>query len=130
PGMDESSTRRRALPSVWPKPRSNGSITTRAWRGATGCTFTTRGFRNSATEPCMHAHLAGRIPAAGRTKRSAQRNRALRSIEKTVTSNTTRRSAESFRTQVVMPSSLRIQLDDEVLVDVRQDFIPGRHLLE
>jgi hypothetical protein len=26
PGMDDSSTRRSALPSVWPKPRSNGSI--------------------------------------------------------------------------------------------------------
>ena len=36
PGIDESSTRRSALPSVWPKPRSKGSMTTRAWRGATG----------------------------------------------------------------------------------------------
>ena len=53
PGMDDSSTRRSALPSVWPKPRSNGSITTRAWRGAIGCTFTTRGLRNSLTEPCI-----------------------------------------------------------------------------
>ncbi len=53
PGIDDSSTRRSALPSVWPKPRSNGSITTRAWRGATGCTFTTRGLRNSLTDPCI-----------------------------------------------------------------------------
>src|SRR6186713_1552111 len=53
PGIEDSSTRRRALPSVWPKPRSKGSITTRAWRGATGCTFTTRGFRNSFTEDCI-----------------------------------------------------------------------------
>jgi len=52
-GIDDSSTRRSALPSVWPKPRSNGSITTRAWRGATGCTFTTRGLRNSLTDPCI-----------------------------------------------------------------------------
>src|SRR5437016_848369 len=59
PGIDDSSTRRSAFPSVWPKPRSNGSITTRAWRGATGCTFTTRGLRNSLTEPCIACHLAG-----------------------------------------------------------------------
>src|SRR5690554_5110651 len=30
PGIDDSSTRRRALPSVWPYPRSSGSITTLA----------------------------------------------------------------------------------------------------
>ena len=57
PGMDDSSTRRSALPSVWPKPRSNGSMTTRAWRGAVGCTLTTRGLRNSLTEPCIRIHL-------------------------------------------------------------------------
>src|SRR5882672_10270307 len=57
PGMDESSTRRSALPSVWPKPRSNGSMTTRAWRGATGCTLTTRGLRNSLTDDCIAAYL-------------------------------------------------------------------------
>jgi hypothetical protein len=63
PGMDDSSTRRSALPSVWPKPRSNGSITTCAWRGAIGCTLTTRGRKNSVTEPCiaytLPAHRTG-----------------------------------------------------------------------
>jgi hypothetical protein len=34
-------------------------MTTRAWRGATGCTFTTRGFKNSVTDPCIAAHFAG-----------------------------------------------------------------------
>jgi len=52
-GREDSSTRRKALPSVWPKPRSNGSITIRAWRGDMGCTLTTRGFRNSLIDPCM-----------------------------------------------------------------------------
>src|SRR5207244_150461 len=32
PGIDDSSTRRSAFPSVWPTPRSNGSIPTRARR--------------------------------------------------------------------------------------------------
>src|SRR6266446_1135611 len=81
PGIDDSSTRRSALPSVWPKPRSKGSMTTRAWRGATGCTLTTRGLRNSVTA-CMS------------------------------------------------PPLLRIQFDDEVLVDVRQHFVAPRNLLE
>src|SRR5882672_7289663 len=93
PGMDDSSTRRSALPSVWPKPRSNGSMTTRAWRGAVGCTFTTRGFRNSLTEPCIRTTF----PAVKRV--------------------------ENFRL-------LRVELDDQVLVDVRQDFVPSRHRLE
>src|ERR1700733_7658737 len=35
------------------EPRSNGSITMRAWRGDTGCTLTTRGFKNSLIDPCM-----------------------------------------------------------------------------
>jgi hypothetical protein len=34
----------RALPSVWPKPRSNGSMTTRASTGDTLCTSMMRGF--------------------------------------------------------------------------------------
>ena len=58
PGREDSSTRRRALPSVWPNPRSNGSITIRAWRGEIGCTLTTRGFKNSLIDPCMEYILA------------------------------------------------------------------------
>ncbi len=57
PGIDDSSTRRNALPSVCPKPRSNGSITTLAWRGDVGVTLTTRGRRNSATADCMKSTL-------------------------------------------------------------------------
>src|SRR5258708_10103471 len=83
PGMLESSTRRSALPSVWPKPRSNGSMTTRACRGATGCTLTTRGLRNSLTEDCISASPL-----------------------------------------------LRIQLDDQILVDVREDILTSRYRLE
>src|SRR5688572_30611572 len=83
PGIDDSSTRRRALPSVCPKPRSKGSITTRAWRGATGCTFTTRGFRNSFTEDCIEP-----------------------------------------------PPSLRVQLNNEIFVDVWQYFITAWGRLE
>ena len=30
-----------------------GFAATRAWRGATGCTFTTRGRKNSLTDPCI-----------------------------------------------------------------------------
>src|SRR5258705_522688 len=83
PGMLESSTRRKALPSVWPKPRSNGSMTTRACRGATGCTLTTRGLRNSLTEDCISASPL-----------------------------------------------LRIQLDDQILVDVREHILASRYRLE
>src|SRR5882672_6799458 len=83
PGMLESSTRRSALPSVWPKPRSNGSMTTRACRGATGCTLTTRGLRNSLTEDCISASPL-----------------------------------------------LRIQLDDQILVDVREHILTSRDRLE
>jgi hypothetical protein len=53
PGSEDNNTRRSALPSVWPKPRSNGSITIRACLGEIGCTFTTRGFKNSLIDPCM-----------------------------------------------------------------------------
>src|SRR5580692_5723768 len=118
PGIDESNTRRSALPSVWPKPRSNGSMTTRAWRGATGCTFTTRGFKNSPTDPCIASHLAG---LTGRRKHQIGRSiittvRPLRN-----------KSAGCLKL-------LRIQLDDEVLVDVGQDFVPrwyrAEHALE
>src|SRR5688572_28998080 len=102
PGMDDSSTRRSALPSVWPKPRSNGSMTTRAWRGAVGCTLTTRGLRNSLTEPCIHSTF----PAVRRDVAARQR-------------------------RVNNPNPLlRVELDDQVLVDVRQDLVPSRHRLE
>ena len=53
PGIEDSSTRRSALPSVWPKPRSNGSITMRACRGAVSVTLTERGLRNSVAVPCI-----------------------------------------------------------------------------
>src|SRR6201997_5183791 len=95
PGMEDSSTRRSALPSVWPKPRSNGSITTRAWRGASGCTLTTRGLRNSLTEPCIALTLPAL--AAGGSRKS---------------------------------HLLRIELHDQVLVDVGQDVVPARRRLE
>src|SRR6188474_418728 len=87
PGIEDRSTRRSALPSVWPKPRSNGSITTRAWRGELGVTFTTRGFRNSVTDDCID-----RSPC--------------------------RPAGRSTETEL-----LRIQLDDETLVDVREDVL-------
>src|SRR5580698_5547059 len=104
PGKDDSSTRRKALPSVCPKPRSNGSITIRAWRVDTGCTLTTRGFKNSVMDPCMEylakdfGHCAARaaMPPAGR------REDAL----------------------------LGIQLDDQALVDVGQDLLPFGNSLQ
>src|SRR6202000_705529 len=104
PGGEDSSPRGKALPSVWPKPRSNGSITIRAWRVDTGCTLTTRGFRNSLMDPCMEylakdfGHCAARaaMPPAGR------REDAL----------------------------LGIQLDDQALVDVGQDLLPLGHGLQ
>src|SRR5579864_7352217 len=95
PGIEDSNTRRSALPSVWPKPRSNGSITTRAWRGASGCTLTTRGLRSSLTEPCIALTLPAL--AAGAKRKS---------------------------------HLLRIQLHDQVLVDVGQDVVPARRRLE
>src|SRR5262245_3669612 len=112
PGMDDSNTRRRALPSVWPKPRSNGSITTRAWRGAVGCTFTTRGLRNSLTEPCID--FTFRLfdgMKTGPPQFEADPNQTI--------------PAERPGKR-----SLAVQLDDEVLVDVRQDLIATRHRLE
>src|SRR5476649_833199 len=101
PGIDDSSTRRSALPSVWPKPRSNGSMTTRAWRGATGCTLTTRGFKNSETDACIRLHPKLKMNSSIRCYARGHRNRLL-----------------------------RIQLHDQVLVDVRQHLIAPRHRLE
>src|SRR5882724_5600 len=108
PGIDDSSTRRSALPRVWPKPRSNGSMTTRAWRGATGCTLTTRGFKNSATDPCIESHFAG------------LESRPKQNQYDTLSKRTGRKAA----------GSLRIELDDQVLVDVGQDVVPRRCRLE
>src|SRR3989440_7558579 len=111
PGIDDSSTRRSALPSVWPKPRSNGSITTRAWRGATGCTFTTRGLRNSLTEPCI---------AVSPCRLTHDRRK--------------RKVGPSYMgapgTRCKWTRLLRIQLDDQVLIDVGQDVVPARRRLE
>src|SRR6266480_972842 len=111
PGIEDSSTRRSALPSVWPKPRSNGSITTRAWRGATGCTFTTRGLRNSLTEPCI---------AVSPCRLTHDRRK--------------RKVGSSYMgaagTRCKWTRLLRIQLDDQVLIDVGQDVIPARRRLE
>src|SRR3977135_132179 len=107
PGIDDSSTRRSALPRVWPKPRSNGSMTTRAWRGSTGCTLTTRGFNNSATDPCIESHFR---------------------LEEPTQTKPIRYVAEANRPAGL--GSLRIELDDEVLVDVGQDVVPRRCRLE
>src|SRR6201991_1331867 len=53
PGMDESSTRRSALPRVWPKPRSSGSTTTLA-RFAPSCsTLRPRGRSTLVDETAM-----------------------------------------------------------------------------
>src|SRR5215471_7629289 len=111
PGMDDSSTRRSALPRVWPKPRSNGSITTRAWRGAIGCTFTTRGRKNSLTEPCI---------AVSPCRLNDRRKRN--------TGGPARMGAKP--PQFKGMRLLRIQLDDQVLVDVRQHVVPARRRLE
>ncbi len=59
PGIDESSTRRSALPSVWPYPRSNGSITTLAWNGELDCTSMMRGFNRTLL--CMRNLYAGKL---------------------------------------------------------------------
>src|SRR5580700_6718342 len=111
PGIDDSSTRRSALPSVWPKPRSNGSITTRAWRGATGCTFTTRGLRNSLTEPCI---------AVSPCRLTVRRKRN--------TEGPAQMGAKAPQFKRIR--LLRIQLHDQVLVDVGQDVVPTRRRLE
>src|SRR6266480_1936660 len=104
PGIDDSSTRRSAFPSVWPKPRSNGSITTRAWRGAAGCTFTTRGLRNSLTEPCI---------AVSPCRLTYDRRK-----RKVGSSYMGAPGTRCKRTRL-----LRIQLDDQVLIDVGQDLL-------
>src|SRR5437764_8434355 len=111
PGIEDSSTRRSALPSVWPKPRSNGSITTRAWRGATGCTFTTRGLRNSLTEHCI-AVSPCRL-TYDRRKRKVGPS-----------------CMGAPGTRCKGTRLLRIQLDDQVLIDVGQDVVPARRRLE
>src|SRR6267378_1713624 len=111
PGIDDSSTRRSALPSVWPKPRSNGSITTRAWRGATGCTFTTRGLRNSLTEPCI---------AVSPCRLTYDRRK-----RKVGPSYMGAAGTRCKRTRL-----LRIQLDDQILIDVGQHLVPARRRLE
>src|SRR5262245_23602881 len=107
PVMDDSSTRRSALPNVWPKPRSNGSITTFACLDVVGVTLTTRGFRNSPTDACMEE-----IPACETFENCACPPRY------------------SGNTAEPKTRLLRIQLDDEVLVDVGQNLFAVGQLLE
>src|SRR5258708_31429115 len=114
PGIDESNTRRSALPSVWPKPRSNGSMTTRAWRGATGCTFTTRGFKNSVMDPCIA------VSPCRLHDRRYENGWASNSLSPRLA-----RSINQIECRL-----LRIQLDYEVLVDVGENVIPTRRRLE
>src|SRR5882762_7824318 len=74
-----------------------------------GCTLTTRGFKNSVTDPCIATHS---LPAS-----SAGQTKPIRYCAK---SEPARRAF----------GSLRIKLDDEVLVDVGQDVVPRRCRLE
>src|SRR3970040_680812 len=53
PGMDESNTRRNALPSVCPNPRSRGSMVIFAQNSLIGSTSTRRGFNNSLNATVM-----------------------------------------------------------------------------
>src|SRR6056297_233074 len=53
PGMEDKRIRLRALPNVWPKPRSSGSMVTLARVRLSGWTLTTRGRKNSLTDACM-----------------------------------------------------------------------------
>src|SRR3569623_164458 len=53
PGIDESSTRRSALPRVWPKPRSSGSTTTLARLAPSCSTLRPRGRSTLVDETAM-----------------------------------------------------------------------------
>src|SRR6185369_10511369 len=59
--MDDSSTRRNALPSVCPYPRSNGSMTTFAWNGELLWTSMMRGFNKTLL--CMRIPMRIERPA-------------------------------------------------------------------
>src|SRR6201987_1682830 len=111
PGIDDSSTRRSALPSVWPKPRSNGSMTTGAWRGAVGCPLTTRGRKNSLTEPCIAVSPCRHNGPAQKGTRADRLEWGRKPVIQAV-------------------RLLRIKLHDQVLVDVGQDVVPARRRLE
>src|SRR6185369_14605930 len=73
------------------------------------CTLTTRGFKNSVTDPCIESHFAG--------LRSRPKQNQIRYV--------TKRTGP-----LSLYGSLRIELDDEVLVDVGQDVVPRRCRLE
>ena len=75
PGIDDNRIRRSALPSVWPKPRSNGSMTTLANKSLTGVTLTTRGFRNSCTDSCMGRYLPDYLEYSSTTRFSLMSGR-------------------------------------------------------
>src|SRR5688572_24557542 len=84
PGIEESRTRRSALPSVWPKPRSSGSTTTRA-----------------RLEPSF----------------SEEMPRGRSTLVEVTAMNP-------------CPRLLGIQLDDQVLVDVRREIRAFRYRLQ
>src|SRR6476469_185224 len=89
PGIDDSSTRRSALPSVCPYPRSNGSITTLAWNGDMLCTSIMRGFNRTLL--CMR--YLGKLLMDTAASGSRRRRRTCLAL-------------------------LRVELHDQALVDV------------
>jgi hypothetical protein len=57
PGIEDSMTRRSALPSVWPKPRSSGSMVILRATWPPTLHVDTRGFRNSVAVPASQMLL-------------------------------------------------------------------------
>src|SRR6188472_2347313 len=104
PGIDDRSTRRSALPSVCPYPRSNGSITTLAWNGDMLCTSMMRGFNRTLV--CMRYLYA---PVGADTK--------FQSVGRWRRWSTKRPAATACHGRRL----LRVELDHQAFVDVLRE---------
>src|SRR5207244_4065633 len=91
--------------------RRSSALSRECMRSATGCTFTTRGLRNSLTEPCI-AVSPCRLTHDRRKRKVGPPYMG------------------AAGTRCKWTRLLRIQLDDQVLIDVGQDVVPARRRLE
>src|SRR3989344_2844081 len=111
--MDESRTRRMALPSVWPYPRSNGSSATLARLWPSCSTLIALGFSKLVCiqTSSQYPQLVTPVRLVKRLNRDASRFR------------------DGFL-EICTERLARIQLNDQGFVDVGAKLITVRHLLE
>src|SRR5512143_3407567 len=133
--MDDRRTRRSALPSVWPYPRSNGSITTFAWNGDVDWTSMMRGFNRTLL--CMRDPQVNLEPASRELLRIQLDHQAF--VDVLPEFRAVRRALERAghlldidlapRRKTDLLGELERVLDAELLLRLlgRRDDVPGPH---